>query len=96
MNLLRSVAAAIAFCAAGLLPSTCLPRPDGCTPTSTRCNGQRAEVCDGAARWTLVMDCADVSARSGRTWSCCSFTPDGGSVAEHLCLPAAQCSGGTP
>ena len=100
MNMLRNLAAGIALCAAGLLASTCLPPPDGCVPTATRCNGQRAEICDGATRWSLVMDCTEVGAQSGGSWVCCDVTPDAGAVTdagvsqEHICLPANQCAGG--
>jgi hypothetical protein len=97
MHPLKTLAAAAALGAAALLLPMCLPPPDGCTPLATRCNGERAEICDGATRWSLVMDCAEVAAQSGGDWVCCALGPaDAGASAEHTCLPPTECSGGTP
>jgi hypothetical protein len=90
LGFVLATALAVALVPAG--PS-CLPPPDGCTPTATRCVGQRAEICDGATRWSLDMDCSEVSAQSGGSWVCCAFDAGDG-LTEHTCLPAADCHGG--
>jgi hypothetical protein len=100
MSMVRTLEALALVLTCGLLAPMCLPPPDGCTPTATRCNGQVAEVCDGATRWSKVMDCAQVAAQSGGAWVCCAVMPDAGTapdagiVPDHVCVPKSECPGG--
>ena len=73
MNLSRILIPAVLLGAAGVLLPMCLSPADGCVPTTTRCNGQQAEVCDGATRWTVTQDCTQIAAQSGGSWSCCAL-----------------------
>jgi len=56
---------------------------DHCQANATRCSGASAEVCGSDERWVEIMNCDDVAAQSGGSWSCQSLENDGG----HTCLP---------
>jgi hypothetical protein len=100
MKLSRILIPTAALCAAAMLLPMCLPPPTGCVPTATRCDGQQAEVCDGANRWTVTQDCDQIAAQSGGSWTCCAIpsdagvAPDGGPGPDHVCVPSSQCTGG--
>ena len=73
----------------------CTPDEDGCAPKSTRCNGQVVELCDGEKRWTLLINCNELTSQigDGGAWACKPLerpTEFGG----HTCLPAGD--GGAP
>lgn len=55
---------------------------DPCRVNETRCSGAIAQVCGSDERWTDVMNCDEVAAQSGGSWSCQKIV-DG----SHACLP---------
>ena len=58
--------------AALLLSTTALvgcPAPQ-CEVGQTRCNGEIAEICDSARRWSYQADCDFVNQNSDGVWSC--------------------------
>lgn len=74
--------------------ASCRP-PDGCTPTTTRCVGQVAELCDADENYQELMDCDEVSAQSGAPFVCGwvdEETADG-HVRGHTCVPASAAGG---
>ena len=64
-------------------------RHDGCTPLNTRCDGQVAQLCDTETDWIDVVDCDQVTARTGEPWTCVDLDPkrDAG-VDGATCVPA--------
>lgn len=83
-----AIALAILTCIAALplfallLPS-CSPKPPPvCEALSTRCDGQKVQVCDPQGQWSTTMDCSTVDPGD---WVCTSS--DQGS---HTCLQADE------
>jgi len=68
----------------------CPPPSDNCTPRSTRCSGNVAQLCTNAQRWEIVADCSSVMPPE-RQWTCCAIANG-----DHVCLPHDQCTSGTP
>lgn len=58
-----TIAAVGLFISAALALTRC-SSSSGCSTGDTRCDGQRAEVCDAAWTWTLVLDCDELAARA--------------------------------
>ena len=66
-----------------------------CTPESTRCRGNVAEICGSDGRYRELADCDQVSAQSGIAFTCGHVdeeTPDG-PVEGFTCLPATEVDG---
>ena len=63
---MRSLAVLIT---ASVMLAAC-PRPQCPEVGSFRCNGEIAEICDSAGRWSLLADCEKVSEQSEGTWEC--------------------------
>ncbi|MCC7540001.1 MAG: hypothetical protein IT379_27525 [Deltaproteobacteria bacterium] len=59
---------------------------DHCTINTTRCQGAVAQICDADERWFELMNCDEVAAQSGGTWSCQALPDQGG----HACLPVDE------
>ena len=71
--------------------AACGPK-DPCTPQSTRCLGNLAQVCGADGRYRDLADCNKVSEQSGVPFACAYLeedTPDG-PVRGHTCLPAGD------
>lgn len=63
---------------------------DDCEPETTRCNGDRVEVCNSEGDWELAADCADIEDfELDIEWECCLDPYDG----LYSCLPAEECDG---
>lgn len=64
---------------------------DNCEPDTTRCNGDRVEICNSSADWELEADCSEIDDFGlGLEWTCCLDPEDG----LHSCLPIDNCDGG--
>lgn len=63
---------------------------DNCSPTSTRCAGNVAEICDADRNWQPQLDCDQVSLQSGAPFTCqfVSEQTEDGLVEGHTCMPA--------
>lgn len=76
----------LAMCALAL----CACEPvDHCRVNDTRCSGQTAQVCDSDQRWVEIMNCDEVAAQSGGTWTCRMLDDGSG----HACLPVEPDAG---
>ena len=61
----------------------------------TRCQGQRAQICQADGTWGTIEDCDRTTANTGTPWVCCFFPGDGdaGWPAGNTCLAPAECAG---
>ena len=63
---------------------------DNCDPDTTRCNGDRVEICNTETDWELEADCGEIEDFGlGLEWTCCIDPEDG----LHSCLPVDECNG---
>ena len=98
MNLKGIVIVSVTLCVAGVLLPACPRVSNDCAPTATRCDGDLALICNGAAQWTIAQDCTQVAEQSGGSWVCCAVPPDAGSPEngdpgpDHLCVPSNVCA----
>lgn len=56
---------------------------DHCPVNTTRCSGAVVEICGADERWVELMNCDEVAAQSGGTWSCQAVPDQSG----YACLP---------
>lgn len=95
----------IVFAIQGVVLASALSRcqsPDGCTPLTTRCKGNTAEICDANRYWVEVTDCDQVSRQSDEPFVCAwaEEDPELEDPAGYACVPEAdlrepETSGGT-
>lgn len=62
---------------------------DDCETGTTRCNGERVEVCNTNTDWEVEVDCSEIEDFGlDIEWACCVDPEDG----LHSCLPLEGCS----
>jgi hypothetical protein len=70
---------------------------DGCVRGATRCSSNTAEICDADGSYHELVDCDDVSERSGAPFVCAFVDEEteDGHIIGHTCVPAGDVDAAT-
>ena len=66
---------------------------DGCSPGTTRCAGDIAEICDADRTYQELADCSRATSASGRRFVCGLAESTDVEGSGHTCVPAKDDEG---